>query len=392
MKKNNTKMIQIKYTLLQGIYWMLFCTTIGYVNSYLIALGMGSDKVGLITAIFGGAAALIQSFLGSMTDRSEKLDWKAILIFLAIIRLIGALLLEFSTNLTLSGIVFGFNILLMNAIMPFMNGASFYYEQKGHPINFGFARGTGSLLFAILSYIIGDLIVSIGEEVIATSGLILSIALVLIILTLPYFGKSREEVVEDIEVSPNFIKKYPVFIWVLIASTLLMMFHNTTSTYMLQTLERVGGTNKELGVAYFIGAMTELPIMFGFSLIKKRLSPYNLLVICAVSFVVKGILFIIASTIFGIYFAQLFQLLSFALFAAASVFYADQAMEIRDKLKGQTLIAATITLGGVFGNLIGGYLIKYFGAIGNLVFALICTVIATIILVSFINKDKRKMA
>lgn len=389
MNKLNSRKIQIQYTLLQGIYWMLFCVTIGYVNSYLIGLGMGPDKVGLITAIFGGTAALIQSYLGTLSDKSRKIDWKHILIGLAILRLIGAILLEFSRNPTFSGIVFGFNILLMYATMPFINGASFYYEQKSYKIKFGISRGTGSLLFAILSYIIGALLVAVGERIISILGIILSISFFVVIFTMPYFGKVKEETQISIRENSNFIKKYPVFVIVLIASTLLMIFHNTTSTYMLQTLESVGGTNKELGLAYFIGAMTELPIMFGFSLIKKKLSPYMMLLICSISFVIKGLLFLLASSLFSIYLAQLLQLSSFALFAGASVFYADQAMDLKDKLKGQTLMSATITLGGVFGNLIGGYMIKYYGAYGNLIFALISSSIAAIILLALKGKHKK---
>lgn len=101
--------------------------------------------------------------------------------------------------------------------------------------------------------------------------------------------------------------------------------------------------------------------MFGFSRIARRWSAGSLLTIAGMAFVAKGVWYLMAGSVWGILAAQILQMFSFALFASASVYYAEESMEEQDKVTGQACMSCTITAGAVVGNLVGGWVLDACG-------------------------------
>lgn len=73
-------------------------------------------------------------------------------------------------------------------------------------------------------------------------------------------------------------------------------------------------------------------------------------------FVVRGILYILATNVMCIYLAQLLQSVSFGLILAAKANYANETMNPEDQNFGQSSMAMTESLGLVGGSLLGGFL------------------------------------
>lgn len=379
----NKKQIQLQYNLLQGLFWMLFCITISFINSYLTGKGLFPDQIGIITATFGALAALSQTVLGRIADSSKTINWKNLIVTMIVLRILANFGILLVDDALISGLLFGLSLLLMNALIPFVNAANFYYEKNGINLNYGVARGIGSLLFAVTSYSIGQLIPVMGLEVIVIAGFIIGFLMLLITISMP-LSKKEEDIIIHQQVnasSESFFKKYPKFVMLLVGFTLLMVFHNSTSTYMLQILENVGGGNKELGTAFAIAAIFELPIMFGFVYLRKKFSTHQMLIVAGFAFIGKALVYIISSSVGMIYVAQALQMLSFGLFASASVYCAEEEMDLNDKVKGQSLAAGSITIGSVFGNLSGGFIVNSFGSDANLLFGLGVVILATVIII-----------
>ena len=81
-----------KYRVLMSLYWMLFCVGYGYVTYFLVNWNFSASEVGIITAVFGVLAALLQPLLGKLADRGGALGWKPLLLFMST----GALLIMIS--------------------------------------------------------------------------------------------------------------------------------------------------------------------------------------------------------------------------------------------------------------------------------------------------------
>ena len=147
--------VNARYRLLQGGYWMLFCAGYGYVTVFLLAEGFSAGAIGVITALFGIFAAVLQPWLGRLADRGGRLGWKPLLLVLAALGLGDAVLLCLRPPQAVTGVLFGALLMLISAMMPLVNAASFHYRSQGKPVDFGSARGVGSLCYAVLSLVLG---------------------------------------------------------------------------------------------------------------------------------------------------------------------------------------------------------------------------------------------
>ena len=178
----------------------------------------------------------------------------------------------------------------------------------------------------------------------------------------------------------RFFGAYPRFTGMLIGFVFLMLFHSMTNTYMLQIVEAVGGGTAEMGIVLALAGVLELPVMFAFSFLVKRVSSYRLLLLAGVGFIGKSILYLTATSVLMIYAAQLLQLVSYALFASVSVYYSNEVMDQKNKLRGQALVGSSVTIGSVIGGLVGGVLIQRFGMQVTLASGVVAAIIGAVII------------
>lgn len=404
MKNKSYETVKYKYGALQSFYWMLYCVGYSYVTLYLTGSGFSAAEIGMITALFGAMAALLQPLVGKLADRGGKYGWKPQMCGMVLLSLMFLSFMTLWRAKLAQGILFGCFLLLISCMMPMINAANFYYENRKIPMQFGIARGCGSLFYAVLSLILGKLTADGDISKVVYAGLMVSAALLFILFIMPY-GKNMdnedagcaENIKNDIPQKSDglakgndnlsFYSRYKSFVWMLVGFVLFLMFHNITNTYLLQMIEYVDGNSENLGMALAISAVLELPVMFGFVWLRKRFSMTTLLTVCSMAFVAKSICFMLAENVWMIYLTQIFQTFSFALFASSSVFYADEVMDAQDKVQGQSLVTMTMTLGSVLGNLLGGFWFDMFGMKAMLTMS-VGLAVAGAAIVFVVTKDK----
>lgn len=363
--------INRRYGLLQALYWMIVCTSSGYISYYLTSIGYSAGEVGSLIAAFGVGSAVIQPVLGRIADKSRRFGWKHLLLILAAGCELAFLLLTFCSWKAAAGLLFGFAVLLINCMAPLVNSANYYYVKRGSYIDFGVARGMGSLSYGLISIVMGQITVRTGPQSVIFVSMAVVAVLLLAISRMPlvHGGEDRtdasfQEAGDRAETSGKkhgFFRKYPAFSMMLLGSICMLTFHQLTSTYMIQMLRRVGGDSGNLGTTMAIAAVLELPVMFGFTRIAKKIPSAWLLVISAVSFTGKGILYYMSGSIGMIYFAQILQITSYAIYAPAVVRFSDECMAEEDKVTGQAYMSMTSAVASVIGNLSGGWIIDHLG-------------------------------
>lgn len=395
--------MKIKYCLLQGFYWMLFCVGSGFVTAYLVNVGVSAAAVGLITAAFCGLSAVIQPWLGRIADKQGRFRWSVQLKIMILGIVLCDFLLYIQQDKILSGILCGIIVLLLNSGLPLLNGAAFYYENRGIAVNFGLARGCGSLFYAVISFFLGQWLLRFGISAVSVSGMVIGLIL---LFMMPLFPCDREDTADagyqDLHQQQEaalrkeepdgrkegFFRTYKLFTVMLAGVLILFIFHNMTCTYLLQIVDRVGGTSKEMGTTLAIAAILEIPVMFGFSYIVKRYRSSALLAVCGVFFLLKSLIYLLAGSVEMIYAAQLLQPFSYALLASAGVYYTDEAMRPEHKLRGQAYQGSAATLGCVFGNLIGGFVVDNYGVFPMLITAAVFAGMGCVIMCIVSRKTK----
>ena len=390
------------YRWLHGVYWISFSVCHGYITYYLTRFGYSPAQVGTLAAVSGIVAAFVQVWLGKLADRPGRWNWKRLIMLCSAAGFVCMMLVLAGGRKWLVGISYGVFMVCVHAMLPLVNAACFYYRSRGIDVNFGPARGVGSLIYASFSFVMGYLTAWFGTVPVALSGAADMAALWFLTSRMPTYEDAADpapdvkaaEKDRAAEKNPGagkgqsaekdhageragdqgskqghaagnmlsgisaFIRKYPSFMMMIAGLTLLMSFHNSAATYMLQIVENIGGNNRHLGTALSLCAFFELPVMFGYSYLSRRFKPETMLKFCGMMYIVRAGILLSAKTIPVVYLAQMTQLVTFALYASASVYYTDDSVEPQDAVTGQAVMSNVETVGAVIGSFAGGQLLQ----------------------------------
>lgn len=387
--------LSVQYSALQGLYWMLFCAIYSFATVFLLERGFSGTQTGMIVALGNILGVVLQPAAGTLADRSEKITVHKLIAVLSgvmLLLLAGPGLIQ---NMLFTAVLFVLADAVLQILQPLVNSVSVYYINQGVELNFGIARGIGSVMYAVVSSVLGKLVAGYGASLILYCGIILLAGMMIVVCLMPTGGKTatsgemptggktavsgKKEKPEGKSIG-EFVIRYRYFTVVLCGLTLLLLSHNMLNNYMIRIVEPLGGDEASMGMAFSIAAVLELPPMFFFSKLVKKIPSEKLLMVSGVFFFIKAGAYLLCADMMQVYMAQIFQMGAFALYIPASVYYVNEVMEDCDKFKGQALMVGTSTLGGVFGGLLGGTLVDYAG-VRRLLFAGVATACAGMILV-----------
>lgn len=352
--------LTVHYSLMMGLYWANYAVLMNYASVYLLGHGFHNTEIGILIAAAALLSALLQPVIGAYADKPKSPSVKVLLLILTVLFLIANVMIPFSAgqSVILLFIFYTVASMLIQCMLPLTNALGTVMSRSGQRVNFGIARGTGSLVYAIASVLIGSITSGYGIDLIPWISFGLYILLSGFVSVFPF----QKQIIPDAQQSSTgFLKKYPSFLIVLLASVLLYSSHSTINNFMFQIISSKGGDNESLGIAFAIAAVTELPVMFAFSHLLRRISAGKWLVISGFAFLAKGAGTLLVSDVQGFYGVQLMQMPAYAVLTVASVYYTDSVMEPQDAVKGQALFSATMTAGSVIGSAAGGRLIDLSG-------------------------------
>lgn len=317
------------------------------------------------------SSSLLQPLVAGIIDKPNPLTNKNFILASVIFILLGSLLLIFVTdNKALIFIVFALIYMIQFTYMPVMTALCFEYRKAGCDIFYGLARGLGSAGFALTSVWIGGMVESRGVYILPLVTIIAMIASAVVILS---FRKAKGGAAAAAESGSEtkgkkahnnlkeFIAIYPAFSLFIISSTCFFFAHNMINDFMIQIIRELGGAEQELGFSNFLQAMLELPAMALIGIVVRKISSKTLLLISGTAFFVKILILVFANSLGWMYISQSFQFLAYAVFIPATAIYVNDTMEELDQVKGQAFITTSITIGGVFSNLVSGKIIDTFG-------------------------------
>ena len=170
----------------------------------------------------------------------------------------------------------------------------------------------------------------------------------------------------------------------------LYISHVLLNSFTYQIVESKGGGSSEMGFAMALAAMLELPTLFLFGYMIRKVRADVWFRISGIFFMVKTLGTLLAPNILSFYFVQVFQMFGWALITVSSVYYVNSVMEEQDAIKGQAYMTMTYTLGSVLGALIGGALIDAVGVNTMLSFASVSAAVGMVIILATARAEKSK--
>ena len=363
------KNLNLKYALVNIGFLMLVSGTMGYAYNFLSQNGFPDGTIGTIMTCISLLGVFAGPTAGDIVDRSNKITQKMFISGSMILCAVGALILLLvpKGSILIIPIVI---ITFMSASigMPLLNGMAFIYERAGGVINYGLCRGLGSAAYAVGSNIVGRLWAVFGTRTLPIWAIIGAAFTFFVVNLMPNAPKElgrdrpRKKVQAEQGISlPQFFGKYRDLMLVVLSLVLMYFCHFIINNYMAKVIGMFVDTGIEeiQGNALFIAAMLELPMMFGFSLILKRVKINTILVCAAIVYSIKHVITAMAFSVPMFYGAMALQMLSYAALVPAVVYFANEHVDEADRNKGQAVFAASSSIGGLLASFLGGWLFTF---------------------------------
>lgn len=391
MSSAKSKNLTASYAPIQGLYWMYFAPVMSFSSFYLLSDGFTNTQIGVIAAIASILSAVLQPVLASYADRPESPSLKNLIQLMYLLQIILAAGLFVSHSAVLTGILYGCSITILLLLTPFINALGMESINQGYQLNFGLARGAGSILYAVICYVLGIITVKAGPVSIPSTVMLLCL-LSLGALALFPFSKSTASATTastkaNLQSSPlAFFKKYKHFSLVVFGCIFIYLSHVLLNNFSFQIAVSKGGGSAEMGTASAIAAISELPALFLFGFIIKKFRSNVLLKVSGIFYTLKALGTLLAPGIPVFFGVQVFQMLGWGLMTAASVYYVNTVMEPEDAIKGQAYFTMSYTLGSVLASLLGGTLIDLAGTQAMLLFATVSALFGAVIIFIFAER------
>ena len=389
----HTKSLTPAYAAIQATFWMTWCTSVGFAAVYLQGLGYSNSGLGLVTAAGSLLGALLGTLLSARIDSEERLSaGKLTPPVLAAQAAVLLLLLAFPRKGAVTTL--GFALYMMFATSLNSLNLKLYSDAvfRGARVDYGFARGMGSLFYVLVSLLLGLVIERSSVRAVIVAALLLCAGQYGAFLVFrrqlpdaPAAGGAKAERSSPLSV---FIRKNPRFSVLLLGTALLFFAHNIVCNFLINITRNVGGDTGTMGALNGFMAAVEIPVMLFFSVLFGRRSSASLLRVAFVFFTLKAAAIAAAPSVPLLGAAFLLQAPSFALYASAIVTYVGRVVSYEDSAKAQSLAFTMTTLGGVLANIIGGRLFDLLSVSATLRIA--CGICALGTLISLLGVEDRR--
>lgn len=385
---------------------MFYGVASSFASVFLLARGYSSSQIGVTLAAANILAVVLQPMVADLADRVKRLSLIGITEILTIMMMavtVGLFIFDGRTAALCT--TFVLLIAWHTVLHPLFNSLTFKLEECGVAINFGVARSMGSLAYSALVAVLGTLVEERGILVLPITGeIILAMLLISLIFTKKSYDQARqinEKKVPAAAEKPNgkdeesinlwqFIKNNKPFFLVNLGVIGLYFSNSILNNYMMQIVASVGGSSQDMGWILSLMAFLEIPTMICFNFLRKKFSCQLLIKTAAVGFTAKIGICYLAGSVAMIFVAQVFQLVSFALFLPAMVHFIDEVMRKGEAVKGQALFTTMITITTVFSSLIGGMIIDASGAKMLTMVSTLATAAGAVIIIAAVDRVKPK--
>ena len=264
---------------------------------------------------------------------------------------------------------------------PLLSMIAMNYTMMNKEVNFGLARGIGSVSYALIALVMGSLVRLFDPMVIGVLYVVCSLLFVILLYSFENFEMEHEET-EDRTSLISIIKKYKTLFFVLLGYSFNFAGTTSLSTYLINIIKNLGGNTTIYGIALFIMAASEMPAMALTTKLMKKFNTMSLITFSGICYLFRNILICIAPNIFFVFLGMAFQSMTYGLLTSLLAYYVLDICEEKDQLMGQTLIGImTSGIGSTLGNISGGMIQDIFGIHTMLIVVCVLTIIGTTVMV-----------
>ncbi len=349
---------------LNGIFW--FAWSFGcYQTVYLQGAGFSASQLGLLNAISSGVGIASVAFWGMVSDRIGSLR-KVLITVLAGGCALYALTPLIPADKPVSPLLL---TVFLPAVNFFRGSQSTFAENilvrncNELRLNFGVFRSAGSFLFTVGSLIIAALLPIVGvPNTFWITGLFMIPVIVFTVFARePNAKKSRGGNRQKLDVGQLFQNRS--YVMLLVFAFIFYIAASCEGNFIPYFMESQGISSQQYGVILAYRALLEIPFLLLMVKLRARFPLRNLVAAAALLMSVECLGFcLLAHTLPAMLLFCTFYGLGNGLFIGSSLNYVYELAPDHLKASAQAFYAATSSVAGILGNLLGGVVFDAIGA------------------------------
>ena len=359
--KKEKRKLNIIYGCVQSFFMVAMCSYFAFLVLYLNTQGYTEFQIGLIMTMVSVVNILSPSIYGYLAD--YVIPIKKIVIAMMLV----SIPIAFMLHLTIT--VFPLALLAVTSmgisersIMNVIDSWGVKLRYRKPYLNYGLTRGLASLAFAVAALALGRFYEVAGlDKLFWVHALFAFLCAVSAFLLDPVPTAKRKKEDHSYIQTIKILLRNRKYLILLISMTLHGLSIVLIHTFQPILLTELGGTSFHLGLALFIMAASEAPVMFKSSSFIARYKIESILIFVFFVTVIRVLSVVLAPSIGWFIGVQVLQAVSYGLYLPAILFY---IILITSEEMHATAITMALSIGigfaGILGNTFGGLIAQRF--------------------------------
>lgn len=363
---------------------------ISFLPLYLAYKGLNGTEIGWVLAIGPFASIISQPFWGYLSDKYKTI--KKLLIVSILGMLIGSIIF-FHVNHLIAILVFGAIFYFFSSPVGALSDS--LAQRRAHElrISFGPIRMWGSIGFGFSTLVIGEILTKTSVEYMVWPYVILGSILLVVAFTISDVKVDSTPIqLRDI----NKLVQNKAFVLFLIIMMFITITHRANDSFIGLYITGFGGTERLVGIAWFIGVISEAAVFALAGFWFRRYNPLIFIIIASSIFAIRWFLYGITSDPITIIVLQVLHGATFAVFYFSAFDYVSKIIPQNLQSTGH-LVYYSMFFGvsGIIGSMGGGIIFEvYDGATLYLTMGVLAIIgtICFIVYLYFLKQKKGKLS
>lgn len=371
------------YSLVHFTTWSFYAVVLAFSSNVLYEFGFSDSAISLFLGVFTALSVAVQVASAELLSKLSNLGVHCVLsAFGGCILLCAAVLMIPGLPSAAAILAFGIVCMLLQTFPALANSMGMDSIRRGAPTDYSIARGMGSLGYSVTALLTGTLVRQMGIPSVHLLTICLSAMLIISVLWYRSCVGEQKAIVssETTQNTAPFFSRYPRFGVFLAGMSFLCISHGLLCNFMYQIMLTRNGEAMEQGIATAISSLVELPIMFGFPWLLKKLRCDKWVRFAAFAMALKPLMILLSGAPVGIYLAQATQSIGYGLWVIGSVNYAERIVDKGESIRAQSYHGSVTTASTVVALSIGGVIIQHLGVQTMLILSLACSLLGAVVI------------
>lgn len=328
---------------------------ISFLPLYLKFKGFTGTEIGWVLAIGPLASIFSQPFWGYMSDKYKTV--KKILLIL-IIGLLLTSVIFFQMNSLVAILLVGGFLFFFSTPIGALGDSLAQRRADDLSISFGSIKMWGSLGFATSTLIVGEILDRIGIENMMWPYLFFGIIALLVIFKLTDVKVDSDPIQLNDVFALTKNKPFLIFLALILFITIT---HRANDSFMGLYITELGGSEGLVGMAWFVGVLSEAVIFFLAGYWFKKYHTLVFIIFAGLLYSVRWFLYGSVTDPMHIIYLQFLHGLTFAIFYTAAFEYVSRIIPKMLQSTGHLVFySAFFGISGIIGSLAGGAIIDVY--------------------------------